>query len=44
MVASASHPVLAPVGVMMAVLGYALGTYAAWLCGLMMQSAAPGAG
>jgi uncharacterized membrane protein len=41
-VASAFHPVLAPVGVMMAVLGYALGTYGAWLCGLMMQSVAPG--
>ena len=41
-VASAFHPVLAPVGVMMAVLGYALGTYAAWVCGLMMQGVAPG--
>ena len=40
-VASAFHPVLAPVGVMMAVLGYALGTYAAWLCGLMMGAVAP---
>lgn len=40
-VASAFHPVLAPVGVMMAVLGYAVGTYAAWLCGLMMQGSAP---
>ena len=40
-VASAFHPVLAPVGVMMAVLGYALGTYAAWVCGLIMQSVAP---
>ncbi len=40
-VASAFHPVLAPVGVMMAVLGYALGTYGAWICGLMMQSVAP---
>lgn len=40
-VASAFHPVLAPVGVMMAVLGYALGTYGAWLCGLMMQGFAP---
>jgi hypothetical protein len=30
------------VGVMMAVLGYALGTYAAWLCGLMMGAVAPG--
>jgi uncharacterized membrane protein len=41
-VASAFHPVLAPVGVMMAVLGYAVGTYAAWLCGLMMQRIAGG--
>jgi len=40
-VASAFHPVLAPVGVMMAVLGYALGTYAAWVCGLIMQGVAP---
>lgn len=40
-VASAFHPVLAPVGVMMAVLGYALGTYAAWLCGVAMQAVAP---
>lgn len=39
-VASAFHPVLAPVGVMMAVLGYAIGTYAAWLCGLMLQALA----
>jgi uncharacterized membrane protein len=41
-VASAFHPGLAPVGVMMAVLGYALGTYAAWVCGLLMQGVAPG--
>jgi uncharacterized membrane protein len=41
-VASAFHPVLAPVGVMMAVLGYALGTYAAWICALMMGAVAPG--
>jgi len=27
--------------VMMAVLGYALGTYAAWVCGLIMQGVAP---
>lgn len=40
-VASAFHPVLAPIGVMMAVLGYAIGTYAAWLCGLMLQQVAP---
>ncbi len=36
-VASAFHPVLAPVGVMMAVLGYVVGTYGAWLCGLVLQ-------
>jgi len=40
-VASAFHPSLAPVGVLLAVLGYALGTFAAWLCGLMMQGLAP---
>jgi len=40
-VASAFHPVLAPVGVIMAVLGYAVGTYGAWLCGLAMQAIAP---
>ncbi|MBF25824.1 MAG: hypothetical protein CMP49_04840 [Flavobacteriales bacterium] len=38
-VASAFHPSLAPVGVLLAVLGYALGTYAAWLCGILMQLA-----
>lgn len=37
-VASAFHPVLAPVGVMMAVLGYVLGTYGAWLCGLVLKA------
>ena len=36
-VAAAFHPSLAPVGVLLAVLGYALGTYGAWLCGLLMQ-------
>jgi uncharacterized membrane protein len=41
-VASAFHPTLAPVGVLLAVLGYAIGTYAAWLCGLMMQAVAGG--
>lgn len=40
-VASAFHPSLAPVGVLLAVLGYALGTYAAWACGLLMQFVAP---
>ena len=39
-VASAFHPSLAPVGVLLAVLGYALGTYAAWICGLMMRATA----
>jgi uncharacterized membrane protein len=36
-VASAFHPALAPVGVLLAVLGYAVGTYAAWFCGILMQ-------
>jgi uncharacterized membrane protein len=40
-VASAFHPSLAPVGVLLAVLGYALGTYGAWLCGILMQAVAP---
>ena len=37
-VAAAFHPSLAPVGVLLAVLGYALGTYGAWLCGVLMQA------
>jgi len=40
-VASAFHPALAPVGVLLAVLGYAVGTYAAWVCGQLMRIAAP---
>jgi len=36
-VASAFHPSLAPVGVLLAVLGYTLGTYMAWLCGQILQ-------
>ncbi len=36
-VASAFHPSLAPVGVLLAVVGYALGTYAAWFCGQLMR-------
>lgn len=40
-VAAAFHPALAPVGVLLAVLGYALGTYAAYGCGLLMQAVAP---
>ena len=39
-VAGAFHPSLAPVGVLLATLGYALGTYGAYICGLMMQAAA----
>ena len=35
--ASAFHPSLAPVGVLLAVMGYAIGTYGAWLCGILMQ-------
>jgi uncharacterized membrane protein len=40
-VASAFHPALAPVGVLLAVLGYALGTYAAWFCAILMSVVAP---
>ena len=36
-VAGAFHPSLAPVGVLLAVLGYALGTYGAFACALMMK-------
>lgn len=39
-VASAFNASLAPVGVLLAVLGYALGTYAAYLCGVLMKIAA----
>ena len=38
-VASAFHPSLAPVGVLLAVLGYALGTYGAWICGVLLELA-----
>ena len=37
-VAAAFHPSLAAVGVLLAVLGYAVGTYAAYICGIIMQS------
>jgi uncharacterized membrane protein len=40
-VAAAFHPSLAPVGVLLAVLGYALGTYGGYLSALMMQAVAP---
>lgn len=36
-VASAFHESLAPVGVLLAVLGYALGTYGAYICGQLMR-------
>ena len=36
-VAAAFHPSLASVGVLLAVLGYALGTYGAWLCAILMS-------
>ncbi len=41
-VASAFHPSLATVGVLLAVLGYAIGTVAAILCTILMQLAAAG--
>ncbi len=37
-VASSFHPSLAPVGVLLAVLGYTVGTYMAWFCGQILQS------
>ncbi|WP_018690828.1 DUF819 family protein [Algicola sagamiensis] len=40
-VASAFHPSLAPVGVLLAILGYGIGTYAAWICGQLMFSVSP---
>jgi uncharacterized membrane protein len=36
-VAAAFSPALAPVGVLLAVLGYALGTYGAILCAYLME-------
>ena len=36
-VAAAFHPSLASVGVLLAVLGYAVGTFGAWLCGQLMR-------
>ena len=39
-VAAAFHPALAPVGVLLAVLGYALGTYGAYITGLMLRALA----
>jgi uncharacterized membrane protein len=37
-VASAFSPSLAPVGVLLAVMGYAVGTGGAWLCAVLMQA------
>lgn len=42
-VASAFNPALAPVGALLAVVGYIVGTYAAWFCGLVMAAIAGGA-
>jgi len=39
-VASAFHPKLTSVGVVLAVFGYAVGTYGAILCGILMQTVA----
>jgi uncharacterized membrane protein len=39
-VASAFHPALAPVGVLLAVLGYALGTYCAYITGIVLRGIA----
>ena len=41
-VASAFHPALAPVGVLLAIGGYVLGTYAALMCKVMLQAIAGG--
>jgi uncharacterized membrane protein len=40
-VAAAFHPSLAPVGVLLAVVGYALGTYGAMLSAIMMRAVSP---
>lgn len=40
-VAAAFHPALAPVGVLLAILGYAVGTYGAYISGILMQMVAP---
>ena len=39
-VASAFAPALAPVGVLLAVLGYALGTFGAIICATLLQTVA----
>ena len=42
--AAAFHPSLAPVGVLLAVVGYIIGTAAAWFTGLVMMQIAGGVG
>jgi len=39
-VAAAFHPSLAPVGALLAVAGYVLGTYAGWLCMTLLKAVA----
>lgn len=41
-VAAAFHPSLAPVGVLLAVIGYIVGTFGGWFTGLVMQTIAGG--
>ena len=41
-VAAAFHPSLAPVGVLLAVVGYIIGTFAGWFTGLVMAQIAAG--
>ncbi|MEM9100742.1 MAG: DUF819 family protein [Pseudomonadota bacterium] len=41
-VASAFHPSLAPVGALLAILGYAVGSVGAWICGEIMRVIATG--
>jgi uncharacterized membrane protein len=41
-VAAAFHPSLAPVGVLLSVLGYAIGTYAGYITALLMKWASVG--
>ena len=38
---STISPSLAPVGVLLAVLGYVVGTYGAYICGLLLQGVSP---
>lgn len=40
-VAAAFYPTLAPVGVLLAIMGYAAGTYGGYLCGILMQMVSP---